>query len=80
MTDADASDGYEAQLRANRTEKDQFFADHPQSPIPPADRDDFDGLAYFDPDPWYRIEATASLDSPFASCTRQTPVRRCLRL
>ncbi len=65
MTDADAPDGYEAQLRANRAEKDQFFADHPQSPIPPAERDGFDGLAYFDPDPGYRIEATASVhDDP----------------
>jgi hypothetical protein len=36
MTDTEAPDGYEAQLRANRAEKDQFFAEHPQSPIPPA--------------------------------------------
>lgn len=39
----------------NRAEKDDFFAEHPRSPIPPEDRDDFDGLAYFDPDPACRV-------------------------
>ncbi|WP_101295021.1 DUF1684 domain-containing protein [Halegenticoccus soli] len=42
-----------------RDEKDAFFAEHPQSPIPPAERDGFEGLSYFDPDPTYRIGATA---------------------
>lgn len=65
MTDTEAPDSYEAQLRANRTEKDEFFAEHPQSPIPPEERDGFDGLAYFDPAPGYRVEATASVhDDP----------------
>ncbi|MFC7139356.1 DUF1684 domain-containing protein [Halosimplex aquaticum] len=53
------------QLRANRAEKDEFFAEHPQSPIPPGERDDFDGLDYFEPDPDYRVEATATVhDEP----------------
>ncbi len=47
------------QVRANRAEKDEFFGSHPQSPIPPGERDAFDGLSYFDPDPDYRVEATA---------------------
>ena len=32
------TDDYAQRLRANRTEKDDFFAEHPQSPIPPEDR------------------------------------------
>ncbi|WP_436902721.1 DUF1684 domain-containing protein [Halovenus halobia] len=55
--------GYVAELRANRAEKDEFFADHPQSPIPPEKREEFDGLAYFDPDPEYRVEATVTVIS-----------------
>ena len=54
------TDSYAEQLRQNRAEKDQFFAEHPQSPIPPGERDDFDGLAYFDPDATYRVEATVT--------------------
>ena len=53
--------GYTDQLRESRAEKDEFFADHPQSPIPPEQREEFDGLAYFDPDPEYRVEATVAV-------------------
>jgi uncharacterized protein (DUF1684 family) len=66
MTDAafDA-DTWAEQLHANREEKDEFFAEHPQSPIPPEDRDEFDGLSYFEPDPASRVEATVSVhDDP----------------
>jgi uncharacterized protein (DUF1684 family) len=57
--------GYAEQLRENRGEKDEFFADHPQSPIPPEQRDDFDGLAYFEPTLDYRVEATVTIvDDP----------------
>lgn len=53
------------QLRENRAEKDRFFAEHRQSPIPPEHRDDFDGLRYFDPDPKYRVDATLTVhDDP----------------
>ncbi|WP_136715942.1 DUF1684 domain-containing protein [Halorientalis salina] len=59
------TDDWAAQLRANREEKDRFFADHRQSPIPPEERDEFDGLNYFDPDPEYRVEATVTVhDDP----------------
>ncbi|MFC6723187.1 DUF1684 domain-containing protein [Halobium palmae] len=50
---------WEITLVSHRQEKDAFFGDHPQSPIPPEERDAFDGLDYFDPDPSYRVTATA---------------------
>jgi len=54
------TDDYAERLRQNRTEKDEFFAEHPQSPIPPEEREAFDGLRYFDPDPASRVEATVT--------------------
>jgi uncharacterized protein (DUF1684 family) len=52
-------------LRANRREKDEFFAEHPQSPVPPGEREGFDGLNYFEPDPDYRVAATVTVhDGP----------------
>jgi len=39
-----------------REEKDAFFAQHWQSPIPPQDRPRFKGLQYYPPDPSYRFE------------------------
>ena len=59
-TPDDTADGYVADLQANREEKDEFFAEHPQSPIPPEHREAFSGLDYFDPDPDYRIEASVT--------------------
>jgi uncharacterized protein (DUF1684 family) len=58
MTDTEQ---WAERLRANRREKDEFFAEHPQSPIPPDEREGFDGLAYFDPDPDYRVDATVTV-------------------
>lgn len=43
-------------LERERAEKDQFFGEHPHSPIPDDEREAFDGLRYFDPDPAYRFE------------------------
>ncbi|WP_435183381.1 DUF1684 domain-containing protein [Halobellus sp. EA9] len=65
-SDGEGADGeYVETLRANREEKDEFFGTHPQSPVPPEHRDDFDGLDYFAPAPEYRIEATATVhDDP----------------
>ncbi|GAA0300585.1 DUF1684 domain-containing protein [Halarchaeum salinum] len=40
-----------------RAEKDEFLAEHPQSPIPPEEREAFDGLDYYAPDPSYRVVA-----------------------
>jgi uncharacterized protein (DUF1684 family) len=59
------ADAWAAELRAKREEKDDFFAEHPQSPIPPEERDAFEGLSYFPPDPDYRVEATVTVhDEP----------------
>ncbi|MEF8785159.1 MAG: DUF1684 domain-containing protein [Haloarculaceae archaeon] len=58
MTETDA---WAERLRENRAEKDRFLSEHRQSPIPPEDRDDFDGLDYFDPDPDYRVETTVTV-------------------
>lgn len=52
------TDDWADQVWENRAEKDRFFAEHPQSPIPPDERDNFDGLSYYDPDPGYRVDAT----------------------
>ena len=54
---------YEATLEAKRQEKDRFFADHPQSPIPPEERESFKGLEYFPPNPTYRVPAIVSLEA-----------------
>jgi hypothetical protein len=44
------------ELQTHRQHKDEYFAEDPHSPIPDEDRDAFDGLDYFDPDPDYRYE------------------------
>jgi hypothetical protein len=63
-TDFDPEEWRE-QLSAHRAEKDEFFADHPQSPVPPEERDDFESLDYFDPDADYRVTATVEVhDQP----------------
>ena len=41
---SDTPDGWADRLRENRAEKDRFFAEHRQSPIPPAERDGFDRI------------------------------------
>jgi uncharacterized protein (DUF1684 family) len=56
----DAPADYVADLQAKREEKDEFFSEHPQSPIPPEHRDSFSGLDYFDPEPDYRVDATVT--------------------
>jgi uncharacterized protein (DUF1684 family) len=61
----DDTDDWAERLRANREEKDRFFDEHRQSPIPPEERDDFDGLDYYPPDPDYRVTATVTVhDDP----------------
>jgi uncharacterized protein (DUF1684 family) len=64
-SDTDTPEGWERRLRENRAEKDRFFAEHRQSPIPPEEREEFEGLSYFDPDPTYRVAATVTVhDDP----------------
>jgi uncharacterized protein (DUF1684 family) len=52
---------WERELEQNRDEKDEFFASHPHSPIPQAEREEFEGLEYFDPNSAYRVTATIHL-------------------
>src|SRR5260221_138989 len=39
-----------------RADKDDFFKTHPQSPLPPEKKKNFQGLAYFPPNPDLRFE------------------------
>ncbi|NHN61025.1 MULTISPECIES: DUF1684 domain-containing protein [Halorussus] len=55
------AEAWREELESHRTEKDDFFAEHPQSPIPPEERETFDGLDYFDPAPDYRVTATVEV-------------------
>jgi uncharacterized protein (DUF1684 family) len=67
-------DEWREELLENRAEKDRFFAEHPQSPIPPDERDDFDGLTYFDPAPEFRVEATVEPHDDPESVVMETTV------
>lgn len=49
---------YEDEIDSLRREKDSFFNNDLDSPIPPEDRGAFRGLSYFPADPTYRVEAT----------------------
>jgi len=40
-----------------RRGRDELFRTHPQSPIEPEERNSFQGLRYFDPDPAFRVGA-----------------------
>ncbi|MCY4729592.1 DUF1684 domain-containing protein [Natronomonas gomsonensis] len=55
------TEAWREELQSYRAEKDEQFATSRQSPLPPEERENFDGLAYFDPDPAYRVEATVEL-------------------
>lgn len=44
------------QLTEIRASKDDFFASHPQSPLTPAQKRDFQGLDYFDENPSLEME------------------------
>lgn len=50
------------ELVSERREKDHFMAESPHSPIPAGKRDGFDGLAYYEPDPAYRITVPLERD------------------
>ncbi|MFB6220307.1 MAG: DUF1684 domain-containing protein, partial [Halolamina sp.] len=63
MSESDAE--WAERLRENRAEKDQFFAEHPQSPVPPEEREAFEGLDYFEPSAEHRVEAEVTVhDDP----------------
>ena len=48
---------YSWEIKQFRHQKDQFFARAPDAPIPAHERQQFQGLRYFEPDPAYRVEA-----------------------
>jgi len=47
---------WEREIRIEREQKDMFFAEHFQSPIPFEDRSKFKGLGYYSPNPDYCFE------------------------
>ncbi|MFT4883829.1 MAG: hypothetical protein ACI8U4_001342 [Natronomonas sp.] len=47
---------WQAEIRANREAKDEYFGTNPHSPIPPDERDGFEGLSYYPIDESYRFE------------------------
>ncbi len=55
-----------------RAEKDQFFKTHPQSPLTPAQRRAFQGLAYFPENPDLRLEASVEVFAERAVIEMQT--------
>ena len=60
-----------ARLVAFRAGRDRLFAEHPQSPIPSAERRDFRGLAYWRHDPTLRL--TARLEPDLAAAPLDLP-------
>src|SRR3989449_364968 len=50
-------EGYVKEIEATRREKDFFFKEDAESPIPHVLRHNLEGLAYFPPDPKYRVRA-----------------------
>ena len=51
-------DAARRQVEAFRRQKDKFFLESQDSPIPPEDKEDYKGLNYFPFDPAYRVNAT----------------------
>ncbi|MEZ3114446.1 DUF1684 domain-containing protein [Halobaculum sp. MBLA0147] len=65
MTDSFDVAAWRDRLEQSRDEKDEFLTADPRSPLPESARESFDGLDYFDPDPAYRVTATATVhDEP----------------
>jgi len=54
-------DAWRTELLSYREQKDEQFGTSRQSPLPPEERAEFDGLEYFEPDPDYRVAATVEL-------------------
>lgn len=67
-----ASSTYAARLEAERANKDTFFKQHPQSPIPPEKREDFAGLDYYPPNLQLRLELALEPADTVEQLTLQT--------
>ena len=57
MSPKGSRDDHVKEIEAMRREKDYFFKEDADSPIPPRLRPNFKGLAYFPPDPNSRVRA-----------------------
>ncbi|CEA09500.1 hypothetical protein BN1051_02870 [Arthrobacter saudimassiliensis] len=66
-----AADSPPAAHRIWREGRDRLFADHPASPLSPAARADFGGLAVAPYDPWLRVQAVPDDDG--AGQVREVP-------
>src|SRR5436309_12452773 len=53
----ESEEAYVKEIEALRREKDYFFREDPESPIPQSLRARFVGLAYFPVEPKYRVRA-----------------------
>lgn len=60
--DRGASDDLVVGLAEFRAAKDEFFRDHPHSPLTPHQRQSFTGLAYFPEEPALRIHSVLDTD------------------
>ncbi|MCB9171441.1 MAG: DUF1684 domain-containing protein [Ardenticatenales bacterium] len=58
------ADRYIAAVEAHRAEKDRFFAQSGHSPLDQTQRDTFEGLAYWPPDPAYQFSLPVQRDDP----------------
>ncbi|WP_129115195.1 DUF1684 domain-containing protein [Halegenticoccus tardaugens] len=67
-----ASPDWADSLERHRREKDEYFRDHPHSPIPPDGRESFAGLNYYPPNPDYRFELPLSEHDEKESVTLAT--------
>lgn len=63
---------YATRLEAERANKDTFFKRHPQSPLPPEKREQFDGLDYYPPTPALRLELELEPADTVEQLTMQT--------
>ncbi|GAB7019076.1 DUF1684 domain-containing protein [Halostagnicola bangensis] len=79
MSDSFDVETWRSELEEKRAEKDEFFADHPQSPIPPEEREEFSGLEYFEPDSDYRVDATVTVHDDPEPVTMDTTTGREVR-
>src|SRR5256712_2416146 len=57
MSPKGSAEDYVKEIEAMRREKDFFFKEDAESPIPHELRHKLEGLAYFPPDPKYRVRA-----------------------
>lgn len=60
------------ELETFRAQKDAFFASHPQSPLTPRQKENFNGLSYFPENPALRLEVKVAELSPKEKATMQT--------